>query len=761
MESIHVLQRVRPSRYAFIVDEHDFDAALQAVSLNTALWGGVYNPIVPLTPAASQQGLLKAFDPDILVNLTGADLPVDLVKRCQGRILDATALVQTDGRTNWRQLSLGFSILHILRHIHEKEVRFLSGLSRAKIAAPESAPGWPEFCAFAFGSFRWLPETGANFDETFCHALRAEKVHIPNLQPPASYEESLFPVHITGYRLRCFNRIASFSSHIIFIGDHRNLGDLIELWNIRATGRTVIFVPVAAYQAFESLILLLATQGRYPINQHVENRADLQKGPSVSDELFEQVRNWVAGRGLTQILPRPWRPRFGLEIDGYCGDIHVADIEAAKGDEISILQDSAMTPVRVIAPPYLGDEAPAMGELTWSVEITMAGGGFRNNDFMFSLPQTPAVESLVERNFLGIAMAGFRIGRRGVVLQQSSISSSFHLLPVATRDAFHAIFREVGLEVEASEPGQYAEKIIKKMGSLHGDCRVFKIRGVREILDKLGNGSCLQRGNMCAIVMSAARDEYGKNWRPELYNDLILRSGQHSPLQFGSIFDVLLEKRILRPGFEFKCSNCFKKDWYHISEFAEDYTCRFCFTPQRVNFASAPNWQYKADGLFRIPDSAQGSVAVILSLWLFENLTGIGRFVTSRNLRATDTGKRCEIDYAYLAMGGTFDTSYELVLGQATRFGDFTDNDMRLMAEIADRFPKRPYIAFSTLRDRYSEEDKARLRDLAKQGYGVIALTREELDRHDLRGLFALSPHNYARKFRELCENTLQLNVNA
>ena len=179
-----------------------------------------------------------------------------------------------------------------------------------------------------------------------------------------------------------------------------------------------------------------------------------------------------------------------------------------------------------------------------------------------------------------------------------------------------------------------------------------------------------------------------------------------------------------------------------MSEFAEEYTCRFCFTPQRVNFASVHEWQYKTDGLFRIPDSAQGSVAVILSIWRFEHLAGgHGRYVTSRNLIAADTGHRCEIDYASAVMS-IFDTSYELVLGQATRFGDFADSDMRNMAELADRFPRKPYLAFSTLKDRYSDADKARLRDLAGRGYRVIALTREELDPYNLFDrFFDQAPH--------------------
>lgn len=154
------------------------------------------------------------------------------------------------------------------------------------------------------------------------------------------------------------------------------------------------------------------------------------------------------------------------------------------------------------------------------------------------------------------------------------------------------------------------------MGFLHFDCRVFKIRGIREILDRLGkSGSTLTRGNMHQIVMSEVPDRDGPtNWRPELYDGLILRSGQKQlPPDFGTIFDILLEKQIIRPGFAFECRHCSKRDWYHVSEFNEEYTCRYCFTRQRVNFASAQEWQYKADGLFQIPDSALGSVAVIIA----------------------------------------------------------------------------------------------------------------------------------------------------
>ena len=603
----------------------------------------------------SGSGLLKAFDPDLLVNLTGADLTGELAARYEFRIVTPTDLVRTDDLTNRREFGLGFNILPLLRHVHEKEVRFSAEPTRAAMVGPQAVAGWPEFAAFAHGSFHWLPEMDVNFEEMFRRALRARNVDLPELTPPLDYETLLLPLDFTGYGLQLFGGAANVSSHVIFIGDHTSTADLVEFWNIRATGRTVAFVPAAAYRRFDPLIRLVAARGRYPINQSVENHADLQKSPGLSDAVFTEVCEWIATLDVGQLSRRTWRPRFGRESEWYVGDIHVADLEAAEGEEISILENGQMTPVKLIPPPYTADQMVRKGQLSWSVELAMSGG-LRDPEFMFSFPNEPTVEAVVRRGVIGMPGA-VRLGHRGIVLQQDWARSTLYLIPVPTKDVIHALFRQAGLEAEPSQPGQYAEQIVKKMGSLLGDCRVFKIRGVRQILDRLGDGSTLTKGNMYQAVMSVTPDEHGQNWRPGLYNDLILRYGQDRPLDFGTIFDVLLEKRILRPGFVFRCRMCFKDDWYHVSEFAEEYTCRFCFTPQRVNFASVHEWQYKADGLFRIPDSAQGSVAVILSLWRFEELAhgDRGRYVTSRNLAVSDTGRRFEIDYLYVVMG-TFDT---------------------------------------------------------------------------------------------------------
>ncbi len=760
MEPIHVRQRLRPLRLAFMVKPEDRDAALKAVALNTALWGGVYNPIVPITPSEECIGVVREFDPDMLVDLSGGILPTVIAGRYQGRVITEEQLVGRDERSGRQYLRLAFDVLPLWRDIHEHELRFSSERSRVVAIGVESGSEWEPYVAFLFGTFARLPVTATDFKEMYLQALRGEELAFDPTKGPIELEKRISPIRLTGYGLRLFGRSAGFSSHIIYVGDRNNLSDLIEFWNLRATGRRVWFVPVEFPGPHESMIRAIAAEGRYPINAQIENQTDLQKGPSISETAFHGVADWIAQLGLA--LPRrSWRPRYGLEIELYVGDIHVSETEAQTGEELSFLQAGRMTPIKLIRPKYLDPDEGQRSEYSWGVEIGMSGGYF-DNEWMFAFPVEPTVEKLVQRAVAGMA-EDVRLFRNGIVLKENTLGGSAYLLPVRTRDVFYALFEQAGFDTEASLPGRYAEQIIEKMGRrLQFDCRVFKLRGVREVLGRLSKGDTLTKGNMRDIVMSTAPDDYGQNWRPDLYDHLVIRSGQgsRSP-DFGDIFDVLLEKRVIRPGLILQCPRCFAKDWYHVSEFDEEYTCRYCFTKQRVPFGSKGEWHYKADGLFRLPDSALGSLGVILAMWRLQQITGAlssGRYLPSVNVRSRDSGWDAEVDYAYLQVG-RWAGNYELALGQSTGFLEFTKEEVEKAVRVADAFEKRPHLVFATLRDAFGEGEKALLRKLVDNNYSIIALTRLELDPYDLHERFKDAPTKYAVTLEGLSRNTIALNL--
>ncbi len=689
MESIHVHQRLRPRRYAFLIRDGDSEAAMQAVSLNTAIWGGIYNPIVPLMPADECHGLLREFDPDKLINLTNEDLNAELQHKYEHRIIPQNELVTRDYRSGKKHLQLGFNMVPILRQIYQSETKSLVGPSRASLISTGAGDGWPEYVGFVFGTFSYLPQSDIDLLENFKKALRPQEVLLDPANFPSNLSEMVNPIQLTRYGLQSFSRLARFSSHIIYIGDHRNLTDLIEFWNIRTTGRTIVFVPMASYKSWEQLVRLVADQGRYPINPQLENSADLQKAPSISDDVFREVCDWIATLDIGRLPGRNWRPTFGDSIDYYVGDIHPVDVESQTSEEISILQDAQMTPVKLIVPNYIKD-GPYRDGYNWSIEISMDGSW--NNDFTFAFPAELEVEKVVRRST--ITSGECHIGRNGLVIKQHSFTGRLYLRPARTEDVFFALFKQFGFEAEPSEPGRYADQIIRKMGQLEFDCRVFKLRGLRQILDELSKGSTLTKGNMYQFVMSQTPDKYGTNWRPDIYED-IFGGGAGRGTDFTNVFNTLLEKKIIRPGFTLKCPRCYAEDWYHISEFHEEYTCRFCFTAQPVNFGSLRDWQYKADGLFRLPDSARGSIAVILSLWRLNHLHSMAeaRYLTSVNLKEVEANQYFELDYAFLKMG-FMDTSYELVLGEASRFGDFIESDIQKLRHLSEKFDESPFLRF-------------------------------------------------------------------
>src|ERR1700730_10030476 len=90
MASGTVTQRLRPLRFAFLVDTNDRAAVRKAIQLSSMQWGGMFNPIVPVfgsrlptrwsreprfvlaKPKAITDGYLEGFDPDYIVPLTAS-----------------------------------------------------------------------------------------------------------------------------------------------------------------------------------------------------------------------------------------------------------------------------------------------------------------------------------------------------------------------------------------------------------------------------------------------------------------------------------------------------------------------------------------------------------------------------------------------------------------------------------------------------------------------------------------------------------------
>ena len=79
-------QKLRPVRIAFLVDPMDKETVQKAIHINSLLWGGMFNPLIPCykrlpkiwsnhktkseTALSVIKGYIEGFDPDCFVNLS-------------------------------------------------------------------------------------------------------------------------------------------------------------------------------------------------------------------------------------------------------------------------------------------------------------------------------------------------------------------------------------------------------------------------------------------------------------------------------------------------------------------------------------------------------------------------------------------------------------------------------------------------------------------------------------------------------------------
>src|SRR5579883_2927341 len=150
-------RRIRPIRFAFAVEPRKRDDLLSAFQANTVLWGGRFNPIVPLFGRAPKgwglscsaaeivRGILDVFEPDFVVAPKGTDLARFGVAPSQTLELEAMLTPQGLGEC-------GLSVMPLYQRIYKEEVRFLRK-SPLRVLLPRFVRRrWSLFAACCYGS---------------------------------------------------------------------------------------------------------------------------------------------------------------------------------------------------------------------------------------------------------------------------------------------------------------------------------------------------------------------------------------------------------------------------------------------------------------------------------------------------------------------------------------------------------------------------------------------------------------------------------
>ncbi len=572
----------RPLKFAFCVAEGDFDALRRSIRLTCTLWGGRYNPIIPIGPdPAEARTAITESCADLLAEMSGTP-EVRVLTRSMPWLRPALTLRDMFHQGGLLASPPGAAYLDVTEPLRRRgkaiasdpegaggyAARFLNAiqvagnsrgnLSDAMLCIYGDYPAFPGECpvdyrAAAERSGNPISQIGTQADGSIAANLgTASAVSITTSD--LSLVRTGFPEDGDG----------------ILFGEPDNFRDLLYLWNLRAAGRDVMLLPS---HGPERTLPMLRFPGRPdgPSRQlAIYCRPDHAPEPNAVKELSGPHE--IEYRQLSRIACAP----------------AVAVFNANAG--FALAQLDTGPPPQITAPlqtELYRSPANETQFLAASVQIPGPTPGF--------VPRLPPIPRL--NPFYGQHFAGLALARSTVLGTSASVQAWDHRLeisPPTARGLLHAVLKLAGAKARASSAGKVAERAIAQMGGLEG-CAIFRDRGVRELLTGEGWGRPFTREN----AINTLRRAHGGG-----------------PDRSRGRLRTLLQKGALAPGIRVKCPACQLRRWYRPRSLGRWATCPSCdhrFNPAPFLPERDP-WVYNRSGVFASTPANEGAVPVALAL---------------------------------------------------------------------------------------------------------------------------------------------------
>jgi hypothetical protein len=263
-----------------------------------------------------------------------------------------------------------------------------------------------------------------------------------------------------------------------------------------------------------------------------------------------------------------------------------------------------------------------------------------------------------------------------------------------------AFFALSKMDIERSEPGLRATRLIAQLGGLR-DCRVLKIRGVRNLLRKYGVDESFTRSGAIEAIrdVDPATGAIGF----DAFKNLHIEHRSKPDMKPDDVLRYLLERRVFRVGLELTCPNCQLTSWLHVDDVRTVSSCPYCdhshdITPQLKD----RDWRYKRSGIFGRNDDQLGGVPVALTLQQLSTSLHDDALMYSTATSFRPNGaamESCESDFVAVVAGklGISEAPVQIVFGEAKTEGPIDAQDIRKLGKLADAVPRELAHAYILL----------------------------------------------------------------
>jgi len=703
----------------------------------TCLWGGVYNPIIPVcselpdkwteapfrNPTGQElaKGYINFFEPDVFVESEpglAAHAGIGDINPTYGkpRLVSLEAFFEP-GQGDRTTIPFGLSVLDLYQELYDREFKFVRRHDQ-RVVQFETGTTHDAFVEVAFGGF---PVRGflSPLAQTYGKAFD------PLRLPPSGKnwtkvikENCATPLSFTTYDIKRDHE--GYSEPTLFVADPNSSIDLIDLWNLRQFTPNVVPVNVDwASEERDFLGEFISSNYRpLPGNPHgFMIQTTVQFGRSFSEEHAKEIVT-----GLLEGLPQgSWSFKLWYEVIWHVDrteDRMVrprgARISAAATDiEFPVSTEQADRSIRFssLSPEFAslyGD-----GEARWANVLRLHT--YANDESIaVVLPLDFTNEGLMR---LRLGGDGAIVSREGLVLPQHFKNHPEYLhLPSGT-EAVVEWLRGHGVVAKSSAAGRIADQVLNSIGGFWG-AYLLAHRETLETLDDMAKS--VRR------YADGKIEEYPDRAKPvKVWQGLVEKRNSQKRWLTNLSLDAFVKAGILRLGLSLDCPNCMNQNWCGLREIDEQIVCerclkRFEFPQGGLNFSHTP-WQYRVVGPFSVPNFAGGAYATVLALRVFSQTLGSDTQLTySTSLEITVEQSANEVDFVFWYRRDRWfhqDEEPVLAFGEAKSFAaeSFGPKDIQRMERLATAFPGA-FLVFATLKDSLSEDERSAIGKLALWG---------------------------------------------
>jgi|SRR5579862_2795722 len=780
MESAQV--RIRPFRFAFLVEPRDTKALQKVFEMNSALWGGRYNFIIPIfkqVPARYKQeyqkpisakamigGFIEAFQPDYLVETRADQIKEYGIDFPAGR---STFFAELLARDQQGRCQVGVDLRSVCHDMYEEQFQFVQRHGPEVLIPHSKDPRYALLFAAMFGTFPEKSDVG----QTYINALDAKRKEFePTEYPEIFNPKNLFPLRVTGHKLETYRNGYRRDSQLFYM-DERSGWDLIEYWNYRALGWQIVPFPARLAPQLKDFAEKFIAQNHRPFPPP-SNAGHATSFLCAKSESFDDMQAFVRMLKTTNQanhplsidprVPRLWE-EWGRGADHA---IPQTVTHAQKSTNAYVMGHGLHLDFQ---PHEFAENDPYCSRDTTTVKVIESIGS--------NTPVIPWNKNVAAKLTYNFGQEKTWILREGIVTVGGTYSGIEHLRMPNAFNIFSALAEASGFQLSLSPAGRVCEQIVASFGNLMSARTVLECKELLRMLDRMAHED-LEVEIEVPGDEPEKRKKAKKSYAPLGEVERVLRTTNHNDAaRLDRHLANLTRSNVLRVGMVLQCDSCQNSSWFSLEELKEKLHCPRCLTeflfPPGIPPSNA--WAYRVLGPFATSNFANGAYCVVSAMHFIEDkiahkTTMIPSFEMKKNGQS-----EFEADFgAFMNMGvhSQISTPY-LLLGECKSFNRFEDKDFERAKRAAELFPGA-ILCFCTFNDSLEPTEVKGLKKIATVGREsldvglnrnpVLILTGRELFGQFHFGEFSelygtdsqLARHLYmGSEIRELCEFTQRL----